>query len=297
MREPVVSSSVMYRQPRHALEPDAFSLEAMEQWALGKTVNLDTDRFYLTSFWNLDFTIQHTPGDRRTHYTGRLAQSENYGIAFSLTSLLQMGGQTPAVRVTDHALVGKDSRAILREGRYSSDIDRTALIDLVIGQTCAPENGRVIVDGLRHGKYARKSRIFADEAQLILERKGRAAIKGSKPHVLVIGAMAGAQSTRVRSYGDRYVARGGGAEARGSDGKRWDRDLVIVTGMALPNRTLEGILGASKRNNTSTMIWAVTGRNCGSYHIEHGVDCVISDPLHFLMLPGSASIGMWRREA
>ena len=66
--------------------------------------------------------------------------------------------------------------------------------------------------------------------------------------------------------------------------------------MTLPNRTLPALIEAAKINNTSTMIWAVTGKNFGHYYTEHGVDCVISDPMPFLMLPGPASIGIWRRE-
>jgi Putative heavy-metal chelation len=308
MRERAVISSAGSRQPRCALEPQAFSLESMEQWALERTAGVAMDRFCVTSFWNLDFTIQHTPGDRRTHYSGRLAQSENYGIAFNLASILQIGSQTVAVRADDQSFVGEDSRAILREARYGSDIDRTALIDLVIGHTCGQENGRVTVNGLRHAKYAHKSRIFADEAELILRRKGKVSIKGSKPHVLVIGAMAGTHAA-LTTLGFEVTATDMSPDVVGqnlggvmvSGGAENDRhiaaaDLIIVTGMALPNRTLESIMETAKANNTSTMIWAVSGRNCGSYYIEHGVDCVISDPLPFLMLPGPASIAIWRRE-
>jgi hypothetical protein len=43
-------------------------------------------------------------------------------------------------------------------------------------------------------------------------------------------------------------------------------------------------------------MWAVTGRNFGHYYIEQGIDCVVSDPLPFLMLPGPARIDIWRRE-
>ena len=73
-------------------------------------------------------------------------------------------------------------------------------------------------------------------------------------------------------------------------------DLAIITGMTLPNRTLPGLIETAKTHNTSTMIWAVTGKNLGHYYTEHGIDCVISDPAPFLQLPGPAAIGIWRRE-
>jgi uncharacterized protein (DUF4213/DUF364 family) len=75
-----------------------------------------------------------------------------------------------------------------------------------------------------------------------------------------------------------------------------EADLAIITGMTLPNRTLPGIMEMAREHKTSTMIWAITGRNFGHYYLEQGVDCVISDPSPFLLLPGPARISIWRRE-
>jgi uncharacterized protein (DUF4213/DUF364 family) len=74
-------------------------------------------------------------------------------------------------------------------------------------------------------------------------------------------------------------------------------DLVIMTGMTLPNRTLPSLIDTAKINNTSTMIWAVTGKNLGHYYIAQGIDCIIADPAPFISLLGPATIGIWRREA
>jgi hypothetical protein len=43
-------------------------------------------------------------------------------------------------------------------------MDQTALIDLVMGQLSAAEDGQLILDQARRDKYALKSRLFADEA-------------------------------------------------------------------------------------------------------------------------------------
>ena len=66
-------------------------------------------------------------------------------------------------------------------------------------------------------------------------------------------------------------------------------DLAIITGMTLPNRTLPGLMKLAQRYNTSTMIWAITGKHFGRYYTEHGVDCVISDRPHtiYLTLPST----------
>jgi hypothetical protein len=43
-------------------------------------------------------------------------------------------------------------------------------------------------------------------------------------------------------------------------------DLVIITGMTLHNRTLPNLIEAAGTYNTSTAIWAITGRNFGHYY-------------------------------
>jgi hypothetical protein len=295
----VESHATALRQPCHALEPHAFTLEAIEQWALEKAARLAADRLRLTSLWYLDYIRQDVPEDRKTRYTVRLAQAENYGTAF---------GPISPLRDADHALVGEDSRQILKDRRFRDDIDRTALIDLVVGHVSAPASHQVVVDQILREKYARRSRLFADEADAVLRRKGPGAIKGRKPCILVIGATSGII--------DALVTRG--LDVRATDmspdvlGKSFGgvmvrdatenvslieaADLAIITGMTLPNRTLPGLIEAAKTHNTSTMIWAVTGKNLGHYYTEQGIDCVVSDPAPFLQLPGPATIGVWRRE-
>jgi putative heavy-metal chelation protein len=287
------------RQPRDVLEPHAFALEVAERWALERAGRLSADCFRLTSFWYIDYVRQQVPGERKTRYTLRLAQSENYGIAF---------GPASPLRDTDDALVGEDCREILKNRRFRNDIDRTALIDLVIGHVSAAADHQVILDQTLRDKYALRSRLFADEADIILRRKGFDAIKGSKSRILVIGATAGIigalvdrgfEVTATDMSPDVVGQKLGGVTVCGeTENGRLIKaaDLVIITGMTLPNRTLPALIKAAKAHNTSTMIWAITGRNFGHYYTEHGVDCVISDPSPFLLLPGPASIGIWRRK-
>jgi hypothetical protein len=306
MRDPNAGSSATFRQPRHALEPHAFSLEAAEQWALDRAARLSADRCRLVSLWNLVITIQHVPGERKTRYRDRIAHSENnYGIA---AQELRDSDQTLPLRDSDHALVGEDFREILRKQRFRDDMDRTALIDLVMGDVSAAARDQVGLDQMLRDKYLLRSHLFADEAKLVLRRKGLDVIKGSKPHILVIGAMAGTIAALLAS-GFEVTATdmsadvvgqnlGGVTVSDGTENRSFIEaaDLAIITGMTLPNRTLPALIEAAKINNTSTMVWAITGKNFGHYYTEHGVDCVISDPSPFLQLPGTSSIRIWRRE-
>ncbi len=310
MRDPQIPprNTGAFRQPQHALQPYAFALEAAEEWALAKASALSADLFRLTSVWRIDWFVQHLPTDRITRYTACLAQSENYGIACGLTSVVQQTAQPVALQETDHDLVGGDCRAIIKDKRYRTNLDRTAFIDLVMGQFSTEANDQLILNQARREKYARKSQLFADEADSVLARKGTRTIKGNKPHALVIGAMAGTHAALI-ARGFEVTATDmspdvvgqtlGGVTVRdGSENYTLmeTADVVIVTGMTFPNGSLPGLMRAAQNSNTSTMIWAVTGKNLGPYYIAHGVDCVISDPAPFLQLPGPVSIGIWRRE-
>ena len=289
-----------FREPKHALKPSAFSVQAAEKWALKRSWKLPEDLFQLRAFWYINLVRQHVLGDRKTRYTMKLAQSENYGISVGLTRVL------PA---PDPHLIGKDARRILKNKLYQDYIDRTALVDLIMGHVSRPADQHIKLNGAAYAKYVARSRIFADEAQKICQRKGPKKLKGNMPRVLVIGATAGIINALIsrgfdvsatdlwpeamgKVLGGLRVLSGKTANARLMKGA----DLAIITGMTLPNRTLPALAKLAKKHNTSTMLWAITGRNFGHYYTEHGVDSVISDPSPFLTLPGPATIAIWRRE-
>jgi hypothetical protein len=178
-----------------------------------------------------------------------------------------------------------------------------------MGQIYPEAHDQLTVDQARRDKYAAKSKLFADEADKILARKGSKTIKADKPHAHVIGAMSGTHAALL-ARGFKVTAAdmspdvvgttlGGVKVSRGSETENQKliaaADIVIATGMTFPNGTLPALMRAAKNNNTSTMIWAVTGRNLGPYYTAHGIDCVISDPAPFMQLPGPTRIGIWRR--
>ncbi len=167
-------------------------------------------------------------------------------------------------------------------------------------------HGRITLDDRLHAKYVARSQMFAVEAAALLRGKH---LKGPKPHVVVIGATAGIIGALV-GRGFEVSASDLWPEAVGKElggvrvrnGKTAnaplmkESDLAIITGMTLPNRTLSGLMKLAQQHNTSTIIWAITGRHFGDYYTQHGVDCVISDPSPFLLLPGPATMAIWRRK-
>jgi hypothetical protein len=290
----------LFRQSNDALNPSAFSLEAAESWALETARKLPPQPFRLTAFWHIDFIRQPVPQERKTRYTIRLAQSENYGLAC---------GIKPAVAELNPDFVGKDVRQILNDGLCRDRIDRTALVDLIMGHLSESASEYITLDSTLRDKYVDRARIFANEAEKIIERKGLGTLKGGGARILVIGATAAIIGVLIKRGFDVSATdlspaivgmELGGVKVRNAEFANTSlmkkADLAIITGMTLPNRTLPSLMELAKKYNTSTMIWAITGRNFGRYYIDHGADCVISDPSPFLLLPGSATFAIHRRD-
>ena len=136
-----------FRQPREALNPSGFAIEAAEHWALERTAHISVEQVRLTSFWYIDYVRQQAPAERKTRYIMRLAQSHNYGAACGLSV---------PIPGSDFDLVGEDSREIIKTCRYRDDIDRAALVDLIIGHVSSapgyevtlsdPEQARELVE-------------------------------------------------------------------------------------------------------------------------------------------------------
>ena len=297
-RRPGGSPSKTSQQPINALNPSAFSIEAAEKWALERAWERPQEPFRLTAYFHIDYIVQQVPQERKTRYLARMAQSdENYGLAFGLA---------PSLPDLDPDFVGKDVRQILKDRLWRDRIDRTAFVDLVMGHLSQSASKHVTLEGPERDKYFERARIFAEEAEKIIQRKG---VKRNNPGALVIGASEGIISALVNrgfevSATDLSPAIVGTmlggvkvCNARLANASLMKQaDLAIITGMTLPNRTLPGLMKLAQQYNTSTMIWAITGKNFGQYYTEHGVDCVISDLAAFHLLPGPAHIGIWRRE-
>ena len=288
------------RQPKNALTPAAFTIEAAEQWALDRAAALPVDLFRLVALWSVTFLLQAEASERKTRYTMRIAQSEGYG---------RSGGHGPGLPDPDPDLVGEDTRRILKERGWRHDADRAAIADLVIGQVSRPADERIVLDNTLREKYVMRTKIFADEAERVLRRRDSEHRKVDRPRVLVVGATAGILAALARrglavcatdlspdvvgqTLGGVPVLDGRTA----TPGLMKDADLTIVTGMSLTNGTLPELMSLAKTHNTSTIIWAITGKNFGHYYTEHGVDSVISDPSPFLLLPGPATIAIWRQQ-
>jgi Putative heavy-metal chelation len=291
----------MFGQPRDVLHPSAFSVEAAEKWALDRSAKLPADLFRLTALWSIVFSRQPAPKERKTSYVMRLAQSQNYGLSAAL------GRRLPSPQ---GEIVGLDTRIILKKRLYKSYADQTAFVDLVMGHVSRSADRKIRLDSTFRAKYEARSELFACEAEEVLKRKRLKNHKGARPCALVIGATAGIISALVkrgfrvmatdlspevlgRRLGGVRVETGREVNARGMQ----EADLAIITGMTLPNRTLPGLIRLAKEHNTSTMMWAISGHNFGHYYTEHGIDSVISDPSPFLLLPGTATLAIWRRKA
>jgi len=288
----------MSSRPNDALIPSAFSIEAAERWALERAANLPDDLFRLIAIWSVRFLVQAAPEERKACYTMKIAQAETYG---------RSGGFGP-VPDPDLDLIGLDTRRILTDRLWRDDGDRVAITDSLVGQVSRPPDEHIVLANRAHDKYVARAEIFAEEAERVLQRRRAERFDRDPPRVLVVGATAGILGALLKRGFDVCATdlspdvvgrRLGGVPvvdgARANAELMRDADLAIITGQSLANRTLPGLVQLAKDHGVSTLIWAVTGRNFGHYYTEHGVESVISDPAPFLLLPGPATIAIWRR--
>src|SRR5260370_41791645 len=108
------------RQPKDALTPAAFTIEAAEQWALDRAAALPVDLFRLVALWSVTVLLQAEASERKTRYTMRIAQSEGYG---------RSGGLGPGLPDPNPDLVGEDTRRILKDRWWRHEADRAAIAD------------------------------------------------------------------------------------------------------------------------------------------------------------------------
>ena len=97
----------------------------------------------------------------------RIAQSENYGVAFGPS-----GNTAPLPTGISWA---RTFGTILQDGRCRDDVDRVALVDLVMAHVAPAANHQVTVDKSVRDKQAFRSQLFANEAEDVLRLKGSGA--------------------------------------------------------------------------------------------------------------------------
>ena len=115
-----------------------------------------------------------------------------------------------------------------------------------------------MLDQTLRDKYALRARLFADETEIIMRRKGTDAIKGRESRILVIGATAGVIGALV-ARGFKVAATdmsedivgenlGGVTVCDETENGRLieEADLVIITGMTLPTRALPILIERAK---------------------------------------------------
>ena len=157
------SRSRSSQQSVDVLNPSAFSIEAAEKWALEKVREVAPEPFRLTAYFHIDYIVQQLPRNGKRATPRGWLNPRTTGLAFGLA---------PSLPDLDPDFVGRDVRQILKDRLCRDNIDRTAFVDLVMGHLSQSANEYVTLEGAVQDKYLARARIFAGEAEKIIERKG-----------------------------------------------------------------------------------------------------------------------------
>lgn len=208
------------------------------------------------------------------------------------------------------AFTGIDDSLI---GKSIIDIDadhsavRIASLDAVFSQLAGKPTQIFNITGKTFEKSIARAQIIVDEAKHILRRKKPK--NGKKFKIVNVGVVS--DILRVLSEegfadivaSDFYETIVGdnifGANVRHGN-QTIDliekSDLAIITGMTLANGSLDLIIPAANKSNTSLVMFAETGANFSSTYVKLGVDSVVSESFPFyLSANGNSSLKIFRR--
>jgi hypothetical protein len=69
--------------------------------------------------------------------------------------------------------------------------------------------------------------------------------------------------------------------------------VVVLTGMALANGTIDGVLELSRNNGAVVVVYAQTGSSFAQEYLEAGVECVIAERFPFYTMAGLSRIHVY----
>lgn len=249
------------------------------------------------------FTIK---GISYTDYAIRLGETESIlKLSYVVVQTEEQGccyfDPTDGYPGADANLLGQDA---LRE--FPSCELRIAALDAVFGSIIREPDSVEIISGRPDQKARERARIVCDRALRLLRRSRKNGGTWTVANIGVIGTFLYLlrSDPTIHIVATDYSENIVDTEVHGVRVLSGDRsedvigtaDVAIITGMALANGTLEGLLAAARKNDTAVLIFAQTGAHFAEEYIRLGANCVISEPFPFYLVgKGATEIKLYER--
>jgi Putative heavy-metal chelation len=252
--------------------------------------SLDEASLTIRGLWKIQYALRLTPSDFPVPREFLLIQTTGFGSChYEVTP--------PAFHLD---CVGRSATEVLGLGLPY----KIAALDAIASELVGPPAYECLLDGTNCDKAGRRAEIIVREtarlaAKVVNKRKARVVLVGALGSLLVRLKSLGCLEVAATDHNPRVGGRTyHGVQIEGASAtieKISASDVAIVTGMALANGTVDGILETAALAGVRVLMYLQTGANLVQPYLDSGVSTIVSEPYPFyLMGPGSNMIRVYR---
>jgi uncharacterized UPF0146 family protein len=247
------------------------------------------DEFILRGLWKTQLLFRPNEKERIFEYTYLLAQTVGQGCSYCCDRVC-----------IDREWIGQDARRLESEHGCM----RIAVLDAIFSVFDRQPAKTFFIEGTSISKTRQRTEIVVEQVMSLLDsisarRRPRVVNVGAVGNIILSLLDKGVE-VYATDLDENLIGREVGG-VRVEDGDRTiprvaESDLALVTGMTLPNGSINGIYDTAKASGTKLVMFNETGANLGEALCRLGIDCVVSEPFPFYIFQGQSRIDVYRRE-
>lgn len=261
-------------------------LDAIRTSLQTRTAELPNQRFMISAIYETRFRFSPIAVESRHAEHFVVVQTANTGVSFSF-------GETPIRGHT--SLLGADCRQV-STGSLALQV---ACLDAGYAELPRHVHELRTVAGDLAMKAAERASIVATEVTRLMPFSGGLVHCIGAVGSIIQELKSRAAQVTASDLDDQLV----GSELAGvliDDGEELNRaridsaDVVLITGMSLANETFGELLSQAHHSDKPVVVFAQTAANIFPHLLNAGISTVISEPYPFYLLPGVATIRIYR---
>jgi len=246
------------------------------------------EEFILRGLWKTQLLFKPNEHERIFEYTYLLAQTVGQGCSYCCGRAC-----------IDREWIGQDARKL----QSDHGCMRIAVLDAIFSIFDRHPAKTFFIEGTSISKTRQRTDIVVEQVTSYLDSISAR----RKPRVVNVGAVGNIilslLDRGVEMYAtdldENLIGREiGGVRVEGGDQtlpRVADSDVALVTGMTLPNGSINDIYETAKASGTRLVMFNETGANLGEALCRLGIDCVVSEPFPFYIFQGQSRIDVYRR--